>query len=204
MAALMNCKSRKNCVAEITFRRVVEMKNIFVFVLCLSVVCGSFVFAESTKKEDLQKKVAEIKAKQAEVAVRLAEITSQYATSSKKVQSLRKELRKGKLINSNYDKTGVDEETADLIDRFRDAEKRYAEVKKELDEHLAKSDAGIARVKKYEDSLGLLKEEKQSLRDIIQKRAEVLQEQRKIDDELAAAEVALLEQSTEASVDDSE
>jgi DNA repair exonuclease SbcCD ATPase subunit len=168
-----------------------KMSRIFVLAVCFGMVCGVSLFAESTEKEELQKRIIELKAKQSEIAVQLNEITSKYIASSKKIQSLRKDLRFGKTINNNYDKTGVDEKTADLIDRYRAAEKKYAELKKELDEHFAKSDAGVARAKKFEQDLDNLKSEKESLHTVIQERAKILQEQKKVSDELKLAEAEL-------------
>lgn len=173
------------------------MKNIFVLGLCLVIMAGSSVLAGLTKGEELQKRIAELTVKQSEVAIRLNDVTSEYTVSNKKIQSLRKDIRKGKVINNNYDKTGVDEETAGLIDRYRAAEKKYAELKKELDEHLAKSDAGVARAKTYEENLNSLKTQKKSFHEIIQQRAKILQEQKKITEELVAAEAALLAQEAE-------
>ncbi len=175
-----------------TFRRFIEMKNIFVSVLCVSMLSVSMIFASSSQVTELQKKIEALKVEDSEVSLQLSKVTKLYTESNKKIQLDRKELRKGKFITNRYDKTDVDKETADLIDKCMEAEKQYAELKKALDEHLANSKAGIAKAEKYDKAIANFKKEKDSLSDVIKKRAELLQQKKKITDELSAAGKELL------------
>ncbi len=172
------------------------MKNIFIFVLCFSVLSGS-VFAESKKKVELQKRVAELTAKRDVVVGEMNVLTAEYRGNVSKIAKMKLTARAGKDKRDKYDKTDVDSKTAKLIDRCVAARDKHLKLEEELHNRLAKSKEGIARAEKFDKALEEVVVVKQVQSELIKKRALVGQEVRVVVKELdkARLELKLLEEA---------
>ena len=166
------------------------MKNIFVYVVCFIMISGASLLAAITEKE-AAKVVADLKVKKTEISSRLKVSTEKYIEYTQAVAKMKHTIRSGRTVIDKYNKTGVDEETVALIDRCLAAEKKYAELNKELNDRLAQSEAGKAKEKQFTDAVNKIQEFKEAQSDMIQSRAKVLHEEKIIKEDLAKAELEL-------------
>ena len=167
------------------------MKNIFVLGLCFTIVAGPSVFAELTKVQELEKRVEVLTITKSEAVSGLQVLTDEFRKNISEIAKVKSDARAGRDKSNIYDKTDVDDETADLIDRCRAARDEYAKLEKELKDHFAKSEAGIAQAKRYDEALkgmGVVKAEQSK---VIKKRAIAAQDVRVVVKELEAAKQEL-------------
>ena len=163
------------------------MKNIFVLGLCFTIVAGPSVFAELTKVKELEKRVEALTINKSKAISDLQVLTDEFRKNTSKIAKVKGDARAGRDISNIYDKTDVDDETADLIDRCKAARDEYAKLEKELKDNFAKSEAGIAQAKRYDEAIKSIDVVKGEQSEVIKKRAIAAQDVRVVVKELKAA-----------------